>query len=205
MKPEQAASMSNAAARAAPILRCTRQAVDGNCMSGVSVATTIKSIWSAVTPAIFIARSAACVARSEVNSFAAQMRRSLMPVRVVIHSSEVSTFFSSSALVSTLTGTYDPTPAIEQVRPWKLNLARGLRNLGLADDVIFQMKAEALQMHHKILSTWRTECRVWLVVRQGYAGGGWKEGKALVRASDLGGDRLIDLVFEISRCDADSV
>ena len=32
------------------------------------------------------------------------MRRSLMPVRVVIHSSVVSTIFSRSALVSTLRG-----------------------------------------------------------------------------------------------------
>ena len=33
------------------------------------------------------------------------MRRSLMPVRVVIHSSEVSTIFSRSALVRILAGT----------------------------------------------------------------------------------------------------
>jgi len=41
---------------------------------------------------------------SEVNSSAAAMRRSLMPVRVVIHSSVVSTSFSSSALVRTREG-----------------------------------------------------------------------------------------------------
>jgi hypothetical protein len=69
-------------------------------MSGVMVATMIKSISSAVTPAIFIARSAALAAMSEVNSsFARRCGRSLMPVRVVIHSSEVSTIFSRSALV----------------------------------------------------------------------------------------------------------
>ncbi len=81
------------------------------------VATMIKSIWLAVTPAIFIARWAAFAAMSEVNSSFAAMRRSLMPVRVVIHSSDVSTIFSRSALVKTFSGTYDPTPVMEQVRP----------------------------------------------------------------------------------------
>ena len=68
MNPEQAASRSNAAARNAPIFLCTRQAVDGNGMSGVIVATMIKSICSAVTRAIFMARRAASAARSDVNS-----------------------------------------------------------------------------------------------------------------------------------------
>ena len=54
-----------------------------------------------------IARRAAFVARSEVNSSGAAMRRSLMPVRVVIHSSEVSTIFSRSALVRIFSGTYE--------------------------------------------------------------------------------------------------
>ena len=43
MKPEHAASRSNAAARFAPIFCCTRQAVAGNGMSGVMVATMIES------------------------------------------------------------------------------------------------------------------------------------------------------------------
>ena len=73
-------------------------------MSGVMVATMIRSICSAVTPALAMARSAALVARSEVNSSFAAMRRSLMPVRVVIHSSVVSTIFSSSALVRMRSG-----------------------------------------------------------------------------------------------------
>ena len=69
MNPEQAASRSNAAARvradlaAAPGRRWT-----GNGMSGVMVATMIRSIWSAVTPAFSMARRAALAARSEVNS-----------------------------------------------------------------------------------------------------------------------------------------
>jgi len=47
---------------------------------------------------------------SEVNSSLAASRRCLMPVRVMIHSSEVSTIFSRSALVKIFAGTYEPTP-----------------------------------------------------------------------------------------------
>ena len=97
--------MSKAGTRRAPIFCCTRQAVFGNGMSGVMLATMIRSICSAVMPAISIARLAALAARSEVNSVAAAMRRSLMPVRVVIHSSEVSTSFSSCAFVRIFSGT----------------------------------------------------------------------------------------------------
>ena len=67
---------------------------DGNGMSGVMVARTIKSICSGATLARAMARRAALAARSEVHSFLAAMRRSLMPVRVVIHSSEVLTICS---------------------------------------------------------------------------------------------------------------
>ena len=49
--------------------------------------------------------SAASAAMSEVNSSGAAMRRSLMPVRVMIHSLDVSTIFSKSALVRTRLGT----------------------------------------------------------------------------------------------------
>jgi hypothetical protein len=104
-KPEQAASMSNAAAWLAPILRCTTQAVEGKGMSGVIVATMIKSICSGVTRARAMATSAALAARSEVCSCLAAMRRSLMPVRLVIHSSDVSTIFLNCSLVSTRSGT----------------------------------------------------------------------------------------------------
>src|SRR5205814_9954278 len=136
MKPEQAASKSNAAARRAPIFRCTRQAVEGKGMSGVIVATMMRSICSAVTAAFFSARKAAAAARSEVNSSLAASRRSFIPVREVIHSSEVSTIFSRSALVRILAGTYEPTPEIEQLRPWKLYLARGFLNLAAVDELM---------------------------------------------------------------------
>jgi hypothetical protein len=74
-------------------------------MSGVMVATMMRSMSSGATPASAIARRAASRARSEVASAGPAMRRSRMPVRVVIHSSEVSTMRSRSALVITRAGT----------------------------------------------------------------------------------------------------
>src|ERR1051326_2848896 len=60
------------------------------------------------------ARSIACrdarVANCEVYSPGAALRRCLIPVRVVIHSSEVSTIFSRSALVRTPSGYERPVP-----------------------------------------------------------------------------------------------
>ena len=86
-------------------------------MSGVMVATMIRSICSGVTSPFFVARNAAWAPMCEVYSFAAAIRRWRMPVRLVIHSSDVSTIFSKSALVRIFSGTYDPTEVIEQVRP----------------------------------------------------------------------------------------
>ncbi len=65
---------------------------------------------SGASPAVWIARSAATAAMDAVVSFAAATRRSRMPVRVTIHSSEVSTIRSRSALVSTWAGAYRPQP-----------------------------------------------------------------------------------------------
>jgi hypothetical protein len=84
----------------------------------------------AVTPAAFMARMAALAARSEVNSSLAAMRRSLIPVREVIHSSVVSTIFSSSKLVSALAGTYAPTPAIETRAALEIMLGAGVFEFG---------------------------------------------------------------------------
>jgi hypothetical protein len=65
----------------------------------------IKSTASGPTPAFSNARRAATVAMSLVNSFSAANRRSLIPVRVVIHWSVVSTIFSKSWLRNTRAGT----------------------------------------------------------------------------------------------------
>ena len=107
-------------------------------MSGVMVATMIRSICDGEMRPLAMARSAALAAMSEVYSVAAAMRRCLMPVRVVIHSSEVSTIFSRSELVSTFSGTYEPTEVMEQVRPRKPCLARGLWTTLLAEEVMRQ-------------------------------------------------------------------
>src|ERR1051325_7452348 len=143
MNPEHAASRSKAAAFRAPIFCCTRHAVEGNGMSGVMVATRMGSSCSPVTPAIFIARCAAFVAKSEVNSSAEASRRSLMPVREVIHSSDVSTIFSRSKFVNTFAGKYEPTPAMETERPLKSCWARGFLNLG--DDEVGGVMQRLLQ------------------------------------------------------------
>ena len=55
-------------------------------------------------PAVRIARSEATAAIDAVVSWAAATRRSRMPVRDTIHSSEVSTIRSRSALVRTWLG-----------------------------------------------------------------------------------------------------
>jgi hypothetical protein len=64
-KPVQAANMSNATARVAPSLCWSVQAHEGNRRSGVVVATTMQSTWSAVSPAEASARWQAINARSE--------------------------------------------------------------------------------------------------------------------------------------------
>ena len=64
----------------------------------------IRSMSSGSRPAVWIARSAATAAMDAVVSSAAATRRSRMPVRVTIHSSDVSTIRSRSALVRTCAG-----------------------------------------------------------------------------------------------------
>src|SRR5205814_4355013 len=115
-KPAQAAETSRQAAFFAPIFFCTKQAVAGNSMSGVAVATKIRSTSSGLTFACSSACNAAFAAIALVSSSLEAMRRSLMPVRVVIHSSEVSTIRDRSALVRRFSGTQLPVPTIETVR-----------------------------------------------------------------------------------------
>ena len=80
--------------------------------SGVIVATTKRSISPGFEPASSRAAKAALAAMSDEASSAAAIRRLLMPVRVLIHSSFVSTVFARSSLVRTLSGTQPPTPVI---------------------------------------------------------------------------------------------
>ncbi len=73
-------------------------------MSGVIVATMIRSTCSAVIPAATSARRAASAPMSDVVSSGRAMWRSRMPVRVRIHSLVVSTIFSRSVLLRTRSG-----------------------------------------------------------------------------------------------------
>ena len=87
-------------------------------MSGVTVATTIRSIEAASTPAFAIAAIAAGAAMSvSASSFVAK-RRSRMPVRSTIHSSVVSTYCSRSLFVKTCSGTCTPRPVMPMRRPF---------------------------------------------------------------------------------------
>src|SRR6188472_4008862 len=71
-----------------------------------------RSTSDASTPATASASRAACTDRVVVVSSSAAMRRSRMPVRLTIHSSEVSTMVDSSSLVMTRSGAYIPHPVM---------------------------------------------------------------------------------------------
>ena len=96
------------------------RAVEGNIMSGVTVATMIRSTSDASTPAC----SSACVAAGSARSESASSRSGdaalADPVRSRIHSSEVSTIFASSSFVITRSGTCEPMPVIET---WPFDVA----------------------------------------------------------------------------------
>ena len=111
MNPVQAVLMSIAAARA-PSESWTRLATAGEPRSGVIVATITSSTSSGSRPASASAAWPAASPRLNVDSSSPAMRRSLIPVRVQIHSSEVSTISASAWLVRTWEGRARPRPAI---------------------------------------------------------------------------------------------
>ena len=92
--------------------RCTKDAVEGKTISGVMVATIIMSSSLASRFASDRALLAASVAKNAVVSSSVVTCRVLIPVRVVIHSSEVSTNFDMSWFVSILAGAKAPLPVI---------------------------------------------------------------------------------------------
>jgi hypothetical protein len=98
----------------------------GNIMSGVTVATTIRSIEAASTPASARAAITAGAAMSVSACSSVANRRSRMPVRSTIHSSVVSTYCSRSLFVKTRSGTYTPRPVI----PIRLPLAEPITTTG---------------------------------------------------------------------------
>src|SRR3954470_16318110 len=87
--PLHAAERSNAGVEPMPNDAATKQPVDGNAIAGVAVPTTTRSMSFASSPAAFIARVAAWLASVAVDSVELAPRRSLIPVRWMIHSSLV--------------------------------------------------------------------------------------------------------------------
>src|SRR3972149_5843736 len=81
-------------------------------MSGVQVPTTMMSISEGLTPASASACLDASRQRSEHAVRGSAIRRSLIPVRSMIHESDVSTIFSNSLLVSVFGGACIPSPII---------------------------------------------------------------------------------------------
>src|SRR5512133_1897612 len=111
-KPEHAAEISKTAALTAPISCWTIQEVAGKGKSGVTVPRTIISSSVASMPAMSRARREASTAKVEVNSPSTAIRRCLIPVLDVIHSSLVSTIRSRSRLVRIFSGKAEPVPVI---------------------------------------------------------------------------------------------
>ena len=116
-KPLHAAARSKTAASPAPTASLMRAAVDGQIISPLTLATMIMSSSSAFTPERSSAFSRASRPSEKTVSESLALWRARMPVRCAIHSSLVSTIFSSSLLVSTHAGTARPVPAIRTPRP----------------------------------------------------------------------------------------
>ena len=114
-------------------------AVDGIGCSTVAVARTSSSTSSGATPASAIARLPASTAIVATLSPSDTTCRSRMPVRDMIHSSEVSTILSKSLLVSTRSGRNVPRPAMRAVTVLlssKLDPLRSLPGAQIADLVL---------------------------------------------------------------------
>src|SRR5512136_1966881 len=134
--PEQAAAMSKQVAFFTPSAGWMIVAVDGIGCSTVAVARIISSISSGVTPASAMARFPASIARVDTLSSGPTTWRSRIPVRDMIHSSDVSTMRSKSLLVRTFSGKQVPRPAIRAVSVcWSctLHLLRTLAGMQLRD------------------------------------------------------------------------
>ena len=106
MKPLQAALMSMAG-QVAPMSAWIMAAVAGAIRSGDVVARMMKSMSAGVRPASAIALRAASAPRERV---VPPMRRSRIPVRSEIHSSDVSRVSESSSFVTTRSGRPIPQP-----------------------------------------------------------------------------------------------
>lgn len=108
-KPVHTAETSKAGTPARPSRAATSGAVAGQIRSGVVVARTTAP--ARLSPEESSARRPASTARSEVAMPGETRCLVRMPVRVRIHSSEVSRWAERSSLVTTCGGTQPPTPA----------------------------------------------------------------------------------------------
>ena len=106
----QAVFTSIAAARVAPSAICTPEALLGTASSLLQPPYTMRSTSPASSPAQARARAEAMVAISIAEM--CDTRRSFMPVRCVIHSSEVSRNVERSSLERTEGGSASPQPVI---------------------------------------------------------------------------------------------
>jgi len=108
----QPAETSIAVQTGMPSAFCTRPASDGVNSSPVIVQATMTPTLSGASPDIasasFTAETASPVAVSSTATW-----RERMPVRLLIHSSLVSTICARSSLVTTFSGTHLPMPVIE--------------------------------------------------------------------------------------------
>ena len=96
--------------------------VEGKSMSGVTVATMIRSISRRLEPGLLEGRLGGGQRDVGERFVGAATRRSRIPVRSRIHSSEVSTIFAISSFVMTRSGACDPMPVIE-MRPFEVAVA----------------------------------------------------------------------------------
>ena len=112
-KPEQPAEMSNPHACGIPSFFCTRQAVEGYIMSGVTVPTMIDLHRAQIH---VVTRRQIAARRLPPGRWCPRPEsticRSRIPVRSKIHSLEVATIFSRSQLERTRGGTYEPRAVI---------------------------------------------------------------------------------------------
>mmetsp|Transcript_13503 Transcript_13503/g.36060 ORF Transcript_13503/g.36060 Transcript_13503/m.36060 type:complete len:359 (-) Transcript_13503:100-1176(-) len=114
-KPEHAAVKSKPTADVAPMAAAT-WAASPKRSSGLEVARMTRSTSSAATPALSRASLALAMERSEMAAPWAKRWRLRMPVRLLIHSSDVSTKLSRSLLLTTASGAADPMPAMRTAK-----------------------------------------------------------------------------------------
>lgn len=104
VNPEQTTLMSMTAGEPMPRRAATRADMLGDRSMAVDVATRTRSMSAGCSPAEARALAAACAASSSTGSSGPPTCRVLMPTRLVIHSSLVSTMAARSSLVRTLAG-----------------------------------------------------------------------------------------------------